>query len=280
MRFNQMKFLVLMLIMFPILGIYGCQSSSTNSTAKTVCPNAPSFTLDSAKVSQINISSSEIKQSGMVSGKQSIGYAFSGKKGQRLNYQVNNPNVCLYLYGPDSQLLTSNTLSQNGKHIAQIENSQGAGSFDITMSLLNDTEKPTSTSSSDRSNQNNSAITTTNQGDRPDPSQFLKDHYQKLNQAIQDRNYDVTWNNLSNSFRSKIGKSPDVARREYEEWWNSVRRIDLQTAETISSGKSRSILRIRIIYNMNTGRTAIDKHSRMFLVWDEQRNQWLIDDRK
>lgn len=280
MNFNQKKFYTLMMVIFPLLSTYSCQGTSTNNSAKTVCPNSPSFTLDSAKVSQIDISSSEIKQSGMVSGKQSIGYAFSGRKGQRLNYQVNNPNVCLYLYGPDSQLLTSNTLSQNGKHIAQIENSQGAGSFDITMSLLNDNEKPTSTNSSDRSKQTSSTVTSTNQGDRPDPSQFLKEHYQKLNQAIQDRNYDVTWNNLSNSFRSGIGKSPDVARREYEEWWNSVRSIDLQTAETISNGKNTAILRIRISYNMNTGRTVIDKHSRMFLVWDEQRNQWLIDDRK
>jgi hypothetical protein len=148
------------------------------------------------------------------------------------------------------------------------------------MSLINDTGKPNSNNSSERSNQNNSAVTTTNQGDRADPSQFLRDHYQKLNQAIQDRNYDVTWNNLSNSFRSGIGKSPDAARREYEEWWNSVRSIDLQTAETISSSRNNAILRIRISYNMNTGRTVIDKHSRMKLIWDENRKQWLIDARK
>jgi hypothetical protein len=274
-----MKIFSLILVVLPLFSICGCQNSGSDSGVKSFCSNLPSFTLDSKRVEQINISSSEIKQSGVVSGQQSIGYIFAGRKGQKFNYQVKNPNVCVYLYTPDSQLLSNNILPKDGKYIVQVENSQGAGSFDILMSLINDPEKQTY-SNGDQSKQTSSTVTSTTQGDRPDSSQFLKEHYQKLNQAIQDRNYDVTWNNLSNSFRSAIGKSPDAARREYEEWWNSVRRIDLQTADTISSNRSTAILRIRISYNMNTGIIVTDKHSRMFLVWDEKRNQWLIDDRK
>ena len=112
---------------------------------------------------------------------------------------------------------------------------------------------------------------------RPSPAQAIRNHYQALNA----RNYNVTWNNLSARFKSESGNSSAFARKEYEEWWNSVRSIDLQRAETlsISSDGSRAVVNYRYGYTMNDGRFVQDKHTKLFLVWAKAKSKWLIDRR-
>jgi hypothetical protein len=112
---------------------------------------------------------------------------------------------------------------------------------------------------------------------RPSPAQAIRDHYQALNA----RNYDLTWDNLTSRFKSESGNSYTLARKEYEDWWNSVRSIDLQRAETasVSSDGSRAIVSYRHGFTMNTGRFVQDKHTHIFLVWDEEKGKWLIDKR-
>jgi hypothetical protein len=126
---------------------------------------------------------------------------------------------------------------------------------------------------------NNSAPTNTvaTPQTRPSPAQAIRDHYQALNA----RNYDLTWDNLTSRFKSESGNSSTLARKEYEDWWNSVRSIDLQRAETasISSDGSRAVVSYRHGYTMNTGRFVQDKYTHIFLVWDEGKGKWLIDRR-
>jgi hypothetical protein len=126
---------------------------------------------------------------------------------------------------------------------------------------------------------NNSAPTSTvaTPQTRPSPAQAIRDHYQALNA----RNYDLTWDNLTSRFKSESGNASTLARKEYEDWWNSVRSIDLQRAEmvSISSDSSRAIVSYRHGYTMNTGRFVQDKHTHIFLVWDEGKGRWLIDKR-
>jgi hypothetical protein len=112
---------------------------------------------------------------------------------------------------------------------------------------------------------------------RSSPAQAIRDHYQALN----DRNYDLTWDNLSSRFKAESGKSSTLARQEYDDWWNSIRSIDLQRSETlsISSDGNRAIVSYRHGYTMNTGRFVQDRHTRIFLVWDGGKGKWLIDRR-
>lgn len=112
---------------------------------------------------------------------------------------------------------------------------------------------------------------------RLSPAQAIRDHYQALNA----RNYNITWDNLSDRFKSESGNSSTSARKEYEEWWNSVRSIDVQRVETssISSDGSRAVVNYRHGYTMNTGRFVQDKHTKLFLVWDGAKSKWLIDGR-
>ena len=126
---------------------------------------------------------------------------------------------------------------------------------------------------------NNSApnsIVTTPQT-RLSPAQAIRDHYQALNA----RNYDLAWDNLTSHFKSESGNSSTLARKEYEDWWNSVRSIDLQRAETssISSDGNSAVVNYRHGYTMNSGRFIQDRHTHIFLVWDVEKSKWLIDKR-
>ena len=140
--------------------------------------------------------------------------------------------------------------------------------------------QPTSTGTqSSSAGNNNSAPTSTATAPqtRPSPAQAIRDHYQALNA----RNYDLTWDNLTFRFKSESGNSSTLARKEYEDWWNSVRSIDLQRAETasISSDGSRAVVNYRHGYTMNSGRFIQDRHTHIFLVWDVEKSKWLIDKR-
>lgn len=119
--------------------------------------------------------------------------------------------------------------------------------------------------------------TTAKKQTRPSPAQAIRDHYQALNA----HNYNITWNNLSSGFKSESGNSSTLARKEYEDWWNSVRSVDLQRAETssISSDGSRAVVNYRHGYTMNSGRFVQDKHTKLFLVWNKAERKWLIDRR-
>ncbi len=112
---------------------------------------------------------------------------------------------------------------------------------------------------------------------RPSPAQAIRDHYQALNA----RDYNVTWNNLSSRFKSESVSSSTLARKQYEDWWNSVRNVDLQRVETssISSDGSKAVINYRHGYTMNDGRFVQDKHTKLFLVWDKVKSKWLIDRR-
>ena len=112
---------------------------------------------------------------------------------------------------------------------------------------------------------------------RPSPAQAIRNHYQALNA----RNYNVTWDNLSSRFKSESVSSSTLARKQYEDWWNSVRSVDLQRVETssISSDGSRAVVNYRHGYTMNDGRFVQDKHTKLFLVWDKTKSKWLIDRR-
>jgi hypothetical protein len=140
--------------------------------------------------------------------------------------------------------------------------------------------QPNSTNIQTSSVENNKPIptgTAAKKQTRPSPAQAIRDHYQALNA----RNYNITWDNLSSRFKSESGNSSTFARKEYEDWWNSVRSIDLQRAETssISSDGSSAVVNYRHGYTMNSGRFVQDKHTQLFLVWDEGKGKWLIDRR-
>ena len=142
------------------------------------------------------------------------------------------------------------------------------------------TPQPTSTGVQASSIGNNNSApnrTVTAPQTRLSPAQAIRDHYQALNA----RNYDLAWDNLTSHFKSESVNSSTLARKEYEDWWNSVRSIDLQRVETssISSDGNSAVVNYRHGYTMNSGRFIQDRHTHIFLVWDVEKSKWLIDKR-
>ncbi|OCR02607.1 hypothetical protein BCD67_17875 [Oscillatoriales cyanobacterium USR001] len=84
---------------------------------------------------QLSISSTEtIQESGQARAGKYIGYAFEAQSGQELSYRTKD-NICVWVYAPDTQLLTTKNLTQNGKYIIQISAPQGSTSFSLEMTL-------------------------------------------------------------------------------------------------------------------------------------------------
>jgi hypothetical protein len=157
-----------------------------------------------------------------------------------------------------------------------------ANSFNKSPIAVSSANNPQSTSTDIQTSSagNNKPIPTSTvakKQTRSSPDQAIRDHYQ----ALTARNYSLTWDNLSDRFKSESGNSSTFARKEYEEWWNSVRSIDLQRVETssISSDGSRAVVNYRHGYTMDSGRFVQDKHTKLFLVWDKVKSKWLIDRR-
>jgi hypothetical protein len=131
------------LLYLALLTTSGCQqvssilpsSSSLPTSSPGECPEKPKGDLDSNNVKQISLSSTEIlKESGQARAGKYIGYAFEAKSGQELSYRTEE-NICVWVYAPDTQLLTTKNLTQNGKYVIQISAPQGARSFRLEMTL-------------------------------------------------------------------------------------------------------------------------------------------------
>ncbi len=134
------------LLYFALLTTSSCQqlsqlssilpsSSSLPASSSGGCPEKPTGDLDSKNVKQLSISSTEtIQESGQARAGKYIGYAFEAQSGQELSYRTKD-NICVWVYAPDTQLLTTKNLTQNGKYIIQISAPQGSTSFSLEMTL-------------------------------------------------------------------------------------------------------------------------------------------------
>ena len=102
---------------------------------------------------------------------------------------------------------------------------------------------------------------------RPPADDFVRNHYTALN----NRQYDQTWSNLSSRFKSI---SKDFSN--YQEWWDSVAEIRIGNVELISQNSDRAVVDAQLWYEMNNGRVAEDKKTRISLMWSDEANSWLF----
>jgi hypothetical protein len=124
-----MKRLPLSLI---VLTLQGCPSSITG--ASNNCPAEPNIVLDPKNVQEVILSSQMLSEPGIANKDKSIGYAFEGKKGQKLKYETDD-DICVWLYTPDSEILNTTVLPKTGKYIIQVSATKGSKTFKIAMGL-------------------------------------------------------------------------------------------------------------------------------------------------
>ncbi|BDA65950.1 hypothetical protein CAL7716_001160 [Calothrix sp. PCC 7716] len=275
---------VLLKLIFPVslimLIISGCSTSSSNTqnaiasnTSSNQCPDKPIGSLDIKNVKQIQLSSQNLRESGQVRASEDVGYVFEAKSGQRLNRE-SEQDICIWVYAPDNQIITTKDLSKTGKYTIQISALKGSTTFDLKLSLED-------LSTSTTSNQTNPIPTTsvtsnttttsnTSTSEHPAADNFVKNHYK----AIQNRQYNSSYNNLSSQF---IKDNLKNGYSEYQKWWDSVRELQIGNIVLINQNNYKAIVNADLSYTMKDGRTIKDSNNRISLVWSSNTKQWLID---
>jgi hypothetical protein len=121
--------------------------TTQNSTVSNKCPDQPIQSLQSSNVKSITLPA---KLSDTASQEMQLGYTFEAKTGQRINLR-NIDNLCIWLYSPDNQLLSSTDLPKAGKYTVQIASKKESKKFDIDIGF-NDVNIATSPSSTPQAN--------------------------------------------------------------------------------------------------------------------------------
>ena len=231
------------LILFStLLLIGGCQSlpkvsqqTLQASTVPTGCSEKATNVL--TKPETIELNSQSVTKSGQISAAKSIGYTFAAQAGQKLSYRTQD-DICIWIYTPENQLLTSGEIPQSGKYILQVSAPRGSTTFNLEMSLGTlEASSSTFTTTTDNSS---SRV----QPERPSADEFVKDYYSNIN----NRQYSDAWSKLSPSFQSKSS-----SYSEYTKWWDSVKEIQIGDAHLINQSSDLAVVSIELWYAMNNG---------------------------
>jgi len=241
------------------------QLSSDRIKSPNNCPDKPINSLAINNVHQIEIGSQPVTETGQASTDKSLGYTFIAKSGQKLSYQTND-DICIWIYTPDNQIITSKYLSKSGRYIVQVSSPQGVRNFELKMSLdsLQSSAYP-STPSSIVSVQTNSLITA-----HPDPVSFVRNYYISLN----NRQYSQTWSYLSPQFKRISG-----SYSEHQRWWNSVREIKIGDIKQVYQSDDSAKVEAELWYVLNNGRSFKDTKNYIYLIWSNDLNTWLFNNK-
>jgi hypothetical protein len=260
-----MKYLTIAtIILSSFLTMYGCQREVNKSS----CPTQPVFALDGHKLKEISLSSQETTQSSMISGKESIGYIFSGKKGQKFTYQVKNSNICTWLYSPDNQLLSNNILPQDGQYTIQVENVQGSGTFDIVMSLVNESEtavSPIPTQPSPTHKPSNS------DSPKNSPNNLIAQYYQEIN----NRDYQSAWNKLPITLQENRQIHPQ-GYQSFVDFYSKLNGIVVNDLALVDGTDFSAEIKADLSCKLKNGNIS-SLFLRFYLQRNEPDRQWKID---
>lgn len=123
--------------MFLFTVITACsQTKQITENSTLECPSKPKIALKSSNVKPILLNNQTIIESGMASTTKLVGYSVEAKSGQKLSYKTNE-NLCIWIYTPDNQILTTPHLPITGKYLIQIATPKGATTFDLSMNIEN-----------------------------------------------------------------------------------------------------------------------------------------------
>ncbi len=260
-----MKILLFYLTLLTLTGCLKISIPGNNSDSKTTenkaeCPEQPSQILSNKNVENIVLTNELLEQSGQVNAKKMIGYTFNATSGQEFTYETND-DICVWLYAPDTKLITDNKLTQTGKYIVQIGTIKGSKSFNINLGL--DVQKIANSTPQSTPKPTIKAFY------RPAPDVFVREHYIALN----NRQYQETWDHLSPKFQSVA-----VSYSEYQKWWNSVNKIIIGDIKIVQQNTDTAIINADLSYQKYNNKPPVkDEKSNIHLIWSNQTNSWLLD---
>jgi hypothetical protein len=102
------------------------------------------------------------------------------------------------------------------------------------------------------------------------PDKAVEEYYQLINQ----RQYANAWAFLTPRFQRL---KPDNNYNNYEQWWESVDSVKIDSIRLIEKSKSEAVVDAKLKYLMKNGRQW-DDPSRITLIFNSN-GKWLIDDK-
>lgn len=123
-------------LVFIIALLVGCQQQSNPNVIPPVskCSEKLIPTLKEKNLKTISLNTQEIKESGTAYLDTSVGFSFDAQSGQDFTYRTDD-SICIWVYTPDSQILTNSKLPRNGKYIVQVSAPRGQTTFNLSMKL-------------------------------------------------------------------------------------------------------------------------------------------------
>lgn len=103
-------------------------------------------------------------------------------------------------------------------------------------------------------------------------TEFLNDYFGLINQS----NYEKSWSQLSESFKSKFNPPSRGGYTGYKNWWDTVAEIQILSSEIISDDGSNVVIDALIRFSYKDGRVVDDHHT--FLIIRNGDHDWFIDD--
>ncbi|BAY99822.1 hypothetical protein NIES37_38050 [Tolypothrix tenuis PCC 7101] len=267
----------LWVILLIIGGCHVTPQTSLQAVSKQInqaksCSDKPIGYLDSKNVKPLQISSKTVTETGQIRADQYLAYTFEAKSGQKLSYQTND-NICVWVYAPDNQLITTKDLSQSGKYIIQVSTPQGSTTFSLAMNLQNMAAESASSDSAKSLSSISDSASRPTQVDRPSPEKLIDTYYTNINS----HNYQDAWSSLTLELQSNKEAHPN-GYSSYLEWWQQVNSIDTQQVGT-NNNRDTSTVTIKCKYHMKSGK-ILYATIKYYLTWREAKNTWQINNVK
>ena len=102
--------------------------------------------------------------------------------------------------------------------------------------------------------------------------QFIHYYYNLINQ----RNYQVTWSLLTDSFKFANNSAAQGGYLGYADFWDTVKRVDIFGVTVTSQGGGYAVVNVSMQYTYKNG-SIIPSLQAFNLVYDYSRNTWMFN---
>jgi len=281
------------------------QDKKMTETTTTQCPKKLEIPLGANDVQPIALNTQPVIQSGIATNDKLLGYSFEAKSGQKLSYTTNQ-NICIWIYTPENQILSSSELPVTGKYTIQISTPKGSTTFTLTISLENATvattpssspmSEPVSTevtpssfssssnpepsvSNNDFTNSVSAPTSISNETptpsvslnvDRPSPEKIIEAYYSNIN----NHQYQDAWNILPTSFQENKQIHPD-GYNSFLQWWYKVNYVGIKKSSLVEFNSYSAIVNVWTNYHMNNGK-SFPIRLKYYMTWNDTKQNWDI----
>jgi hypothetical protein len=97
------------------------------------CPSLPTMALLPENIESVDPLGEPIERQGSID-QTAIGYQFTGKEGDELDYAIDS-ELCLWIFAPNNQLVTTTTLPMDGNYVIQIQPKVKKEDFNLSFRL-------------------------------------------------------------------------------------------------------------------------------------------------